>query len=421
MNIEERKGGKVAYFIWAIASLFYLYEYFVRVIPSVMEAELQEAFLANATQVAAAVGMYSLIYAPMQLFVGPLFDLCGTRKLLIPAGLLLALSCFLPLIPSNTLLWFGTGRFVMGFSSAFGFVGIMYLCTILFPANRLAMLSGLTTALGMIGAIVCQYSLASVVDSLGWRSTWSLSVWFGLIVAILLWLFIPRQPSWAKPSNKHSLWKTFSKSLWYAVKCKQIWIVGLACGALFTSLSVFADFWGISYIMALTGCTKMSAVNVVAMLYLGWTIGAPLSGWISDAAGSRKTMMVVSSIACCILFTAFLFLNNVSLLFLSVFIFILGLFSGGQVIGFIAGVESTPDFANGSSIAVINMITTVVGGSIQAFIGMAIDFLEKPVNSHSYSIKSYKLAMSSIPILLLIVAFILIIFMKETFVKHGEK
>ena len=55
-----------AYIIWLVGSAFYLYQYFIRVIPSVIEHDLEVNFLATAAQVATADGMYLLVYAPMQ-------------------------------------------------------------------------------------------------------------------------------------------------------------------------------------------------------------------------------------------------------------------------------------------------------------------------------------------------------------------
>jgi MFS family permease len=47
----------------------------------------------------------------------------------------------------------GVARLMQGFGSAFAFVGTMYLATQWFPRRKIALLSGLTTSLGMLGAI----------------------------------------------------------------------------------------------------------------------------------------------------------------------------------------------------------------------------------------------------------------------------
>ena len=46
------------------------------------------------------------------------------------------------------------GRLLIGFGSSFAFVGIMKLATMVLPANRFALVSGSTMALGMIGGLI---------------------------------------------------------------------------------------------------------------------------------------------------------------------------------------------------------------------------------------------------------------------------
>ena len=175
-----------AYIIWLVGSAFYLYQYFIRVIPSVIEHDLEVNFLATAAQVATAVGMYLLVYAPMQLVVGVLFDTQGIRKLFLHAATLLTLSCLLPLIPADTLFYFGLGRAFMGFASSFSFVGVMYLCTQWFPREKLAMLSGLTSGLGVLGAILAQSWLPKLKAEYGYNNIWIISIVAGIIVVAFI-------------------------------------------------------------------------------------------------------------------------------------------------------------------------------------------------------------------------------------------
>ena len=176
------KGGLKAYVVWATGAFFFLYQYFVRVIPSVLEKLLGDQLAASAAQIATAVGMYLMIYAPMQLLVGPLFDSMGPRKLFTRNSLLLTLSCLLPMIPFHTLFFLGFGRAIMGFASSFSFVGVMYLCALLFPKKNLGMLSGLTSALGVLGAILAQTSLSWLDTS--YNNIWLIAFIFGLFVTI---------------------------------------------------------------------------------------------------------------------------------------------------------------------------------------------------------------------------------------------
>lgn len=403
-----RKGGLGAYCIWAVGSLFYLYEYFVRVVPSILSHTLQVNFSANMGQIALAVGMYLMIYSPMQLCVGPLFDVFGARRLLIPASVILAFSCLLPLVPSTHLFYFGLGRLLMGFSSAFAFVGVMYLCTVWFPAKRLAMLSGLTTALGMIGAILAQFFLPHFSECLGWQSTWIISTIFGIITVFLLMIFIPKtQDLLPKPRGKH-IWIACKNNLLQVFKNKQSWLIGFLASALFMPLAVFADFWGISYFVNITGCTNETAGRIMAALYLGWMLGAPIVGWLSDTLGTRKKPMWVSGILSFTLFTIIISLHGVPLCVLTLLLFFLGLCSAGQVVGFIACVECNSKKNNASAIAVVNMIVMWLSGIVQTFIGYVMDFFELETSL------LYRYSLGIISVVLFVSTVLYIVFGKET-------
>lgn len=392
MSRLMKKGGTHAYFIWGVGSLFYLYEYFVRVVPSVMENELEGFFGATASQVATAVGMYLMAYSPMQLIVGVLFDIFGTRKLLVPASLILSLSCLLPLIPSDHLFFFGLGRFLMGFASAFGFVGVMYLCTVWFPEKRLALLSGLTTALGMIGAILAQICLSSLYVLLGWHGTWLFVVVFGLIVTCLLMFFIPKHPDWLpKPKSQH-LWMTCKTTLVQVFKSRQTWLIGLLASALFMPLAVFADFWAIPYFVNVSNFTRGEAVQLTAFLYLGWTIGAPIVGNLSDRFKTRKLTLLTSGLLSSLVFLWILLLPEARFSSIACSLFLLGLCSGGQVVGFIACVEFNSRQASGSAIAVINMIIMWLCGIVQTLVGYLIDLFKLYCDVQ----KTYQVALLSV-------------------------
>jgi len=106
----------------------------------------------------------------------------------------------------------------------------------------------------------------------------------------------------------------------------------------------------------------------------------------------------------------------VSLYILGAFLFLLGLLSSGQVVGFIASIELNPSYANGTAISTVNMITMWLGGIIQTLVGVVLDLAEGSTRvQHVYSANSYKIALSLIPIFLLISIFITVFGMKESY------
>ena len=74
-----------AILVVGIASLFYLYEFFLRVAPSSMMHELMRDLSANSTSIGTMSGFFFFGYAPMQIPVGVLCDRYSPKFLLICA------------------------------------------------------------------------------------------------------------------------------------------------------------------------------------------------------------------------------------------------------------------------------------------------------------------------------------------------
>ena len=376
------KAGGKAYGIWFIGSLFYLYELFVRVIPSLL-GQVPNSPVAelSLTQMSTVMSLYYMIYSPMQLFVGPLFDTFGGRKLLVGNCLLLALACLLPLIPTGVLFFLGAGRFAMGFASAFGFVGVMYLCTTWFPQNKWAMLSGLTTMLGMFGSIGSQNGFAYL--NAGYRNIWLTACGFGIIVTLLLYVFIPKDTHLAPCDKK--LWQELGSRLWMIAKQPGAWVAGILTGALYMPFAVFADLWSIPYFTNVCHFTTLEAAQLVSILNLSWAISCPIMGWISDSVRSCKKPMVCGAVATAICFTVFLLIGDVSFGTVACWMVLLGICCGVQVIGFVAVANLNTSSVGASSVSFCNMLCMILCGLGQPVVGYIIDnFKEAHLLTEAY-------------------------------------
>ena len=365
-----KKGSGKAYGVWFVGALFYLYELFVRVIPSLLGQVSDSPVAAlSLTQMSTVMSMYYMIYSPMQLFVGSLFDAFGGRKLLVGNCLLLAFACLLPLIPAGLLFFLGIGRFAMGFASAFGFVGVMYLCTAWFPPNKWAMLSGLTTMLGMIGSISSQTCFAYVNTS--YQNIWLTACIFGLIITVLLYAFVPKEKNLAPRSRK--LWHELGTRLWTISKQPSAWAAGMMTGALLMPFATFADLWSIPYFTNVCHFTTLEAAQLVSILNLSWAISCPVMGWISDTVRSCKKPMVFGGIAAAICFIVFLFAGKVSFGTTACLMAFLGVCCGVQVIGFVAVANLNASSSAAGSVSFCNALCMILCGLGQPIVGYIID------------------------------------------------
>src|SRR5580700_7715839 len=153
MENKTKSSVIMPWVICGLGALYYCYEYLLRITPSVMTQELMRMYHLTATEVGLFTAYYYHAYVPLQIVVGLLMDRYGPRRLLTFACMLCAVGTYL--FGSGYSLHIAeAGRFLVGFGSAFAFVGALKLATIWLPPHRFALISGIITCLGMMGAMI---------------------------------------------------------------------------------------------------------------------------------------------------------------------------------------------------------------------------------------------------------------------------
>ncbi len=361
------------WFPWLICGLgaiFYTYEYFLRIAPNVMMNDLMLMFHINATSLGHLIAFYYYAYAPAQLLVGVLMDHYGPRRILFVACLICGAGTFL-FASSGHFAIAAFGRFMMGFGSAFAFVGVLKLATIWLPPNRFALVSGLTSALGTLGASIGEVSLTYFVETIGERETIMGMAALGIVLAIILLIFIRDGTPEAKAlDDRDSVdLRQILFGLWTILKNKQVWIGGLIGSLLYLPTSAFAEAWGKLYIQTVHGISDIDAAWVISAIFFGFTVGGPINGFISDKIQCRVWPLRIGGAIAAGLMVVLLYFPHVPYWALLLDAFCLGLFYSVQIIVFAVGRESSPIWAAGSAIAVTNGLVMLGGAIFQPLLG----------------------------------------------------
>ncbi|MDR3144387.1 MAG: MFS transporter [Puniceicoccales bacterium] len=400
---HERKNGGLAWLAWAVAALFYLYEYLVRVAPSVMGHELAVEFSASTAALAAACSSYYFVYSPLQLFAGALFDRFGGKAVLIPASILVSAGCLFSIIPAHSLVCITIGRILAGVGSSCAFIGVMYLAAVWFQNNRLSFLSGFATSLGICGALLGEAPLALLIDKTGWKMSMALMAIIGIVVTIIITMGIPQTPRWEQSKrtaiSDKLAFKHLLSGLLSVCKNKQTWLIGIVASCLYMPVVAFGDLWGVQYAQISLGITKTHAAKVVSMLYIGWLVGSPLIGLLSDVLKRKKSLLFLGCFFSMILFLVILLCPIKSTFTIGTLLFAAGVCSCPEVICFVASLDVNMSNAKGSAIAVVNMIVMLVGGAFQFIVGWLLDRGEA---AHGIAAESFRNALMTMPLLMLI-------------------
>lgn len=413
----KSRSAAFAWLMCALGALFYCYEYLLRISPSVMTSDLMRTFAINAGVLGNLIAFYYYIYTPMQLPVGVMMDRFGPRRLLVFACLVCAIGTYLFATAQHTSL-IAVARLLVGFGSAFAFVGVLKLATLWLPKNRFGMFCGMATALGMVGAMIGDVSMASLVNSHGWRTTVLYSAYAGLVLAAVIFLVMRDNNYRNEVAHQHqtATFRSLIPDLIVLLRNPQIWLNGVIGCLLYIPTSAFAELWGVPYLQAAFNFSRENAAAAISMIFLGWAVGGPIAGFISDQIRRRRTPIIVGSICAAALIVLLLYATALPKTAIYSILFIFGVFSSAQVIVFAVGREISPSTLSGTAMALTNMLVMIGGVVFQPVIGVLLDSHWNGVKVNGvpiYTVSDYKYALMVLPIGLVLSA-LLMLLMRET-------
>lgn len=403
--------------MWGLGAMFFFVMYLARVSPGVMSQHLMHDFRVSAFALGSLSVFFFYPYVLMQVPVGILTDRFGPRRLLTVMTLLCAVACYM-FSRSDGISMASTSRLLLGFGSAFAFVGALKLASVWFPPRYIGLLAGLTQTLGDFGAAVGEGPISILVEGMGWRDTLVVIGLLFIILSVLIALIVRDFPTGVNHANVQHLTK--GKDLFAGAKTvltnSQTWINGIYAGLLYAPTAAFAELWGNSFLKEVYEIDLKTASTGISLIFIGWGIGAPLIGWISDRMGKRKPMMYFSAIASCILMTIFIFYPHMPIWVLFSIMFVFGMVNTGVIVAYAVASEINPHRVAGTSLAVANMLSIMVGALFQPLVGWLIDLHAAPPCKDQltvYTAADYRFAMLVFPACLILSLFCIFL-IKET-------
>jgi MFS family permease len=408
---------KLGWTICLLGAAFYCYEYLLRIAPAVMVPQLQAAFQLNATSFGSLIALYYLIYTPIQTVVGLTHDLYGPKRVLTCAVFICLLGSLLFGL-SHSAHIAALGRLLMGFGSAFAFVGALKLAATWLPSNRFALFAGSITALAMLGGMFGNILMSTLVATVSWQETYFWGAGIGALLMVLIWFVVKDQPNHLKSySGKARLsYRDTFRGLRIIFKSPQMWIAGVIACALYLSLSAFAELWGNDFVEKAYGFPTLEATKINSMIFMGWLVGSPLMGLLSDKLKRRRSPLIISSFVALLVSILMLSYHHYSFYTACLLLFLLGFFCSAENICFALGRENAPRELAGTAVAFVNLVVMMGGLISQPLIGKLLDHNWSGEMLHGarvYSAQDFKMAMLILPIGVFL-ALIFSFFLRET-------
>ena len=385
-DLSPPRDLKPLYFLaWLLCAIFYFFQYAVRSSPGVMQQELTTAWGGN--HIGAMISAYYGAYAVMALVAGVLLDRYGPRNT-IPYGIaVVGIGCLIFAQGSEAA---GMGGFVLqAIGAIFAFIGSSYVAARYLPARMLAAFIGFTQCLGMAGAAFGSKPVQMAIDPAGsfhvtWQYIWVAFACAGFVLAVATWIIMPREkgdsPSHHGPLSFASLLHPF-KIVFGNI---QSWLAGIVGGLLFLPTTIGALVWATSFLHGGEHMSMAAAASDASMVPIGWVIGCPLLGYISDKIGRRKPVLIGGALVMLAAGLAAIYVPVGTLPRYSVAL-VLGIASGAAMIPFSMMKEANPSQVKGTAAGVMNFLVFVTTGIMSPFISrLMLPTQDTPLTLHEF-------------------------------------
>jgi MFS family permease len=345
------RGAQTAVIAWLVTAIYYFYQYALRSAPAVMMPQLSDAFGLSAAGVASIAGLFYYGYSPFSLVAGVAMDRLGPRRIVPIGAATVGIGALL--FASGNSQAASIGRLLQGAGGVFALIGAAYIATTNFPASRAGTLIGATQMFGMAGGSAGQFVVGPLIGSgVQWTTFWAGMGVAGLVISVLLFMLLP--PS--TPAKSGDDWlKTAVASLGLVFRNPQSILCGMIAGLLFIPTTIFDMIWGVRYLQEARGLDYAAAVLRSSTVPVGWMIGCPLLGLLSDRIGRRKPVIIAGGLVLLVALAWILF-GRANVFPPYVVGLVAGMASGAAMLPYTVIKEANPPHASGTATGVVNFL-----------------------------------------------------------------
>ena len=345
--------------VFSVICLVYFFVYFHRVSTSVIVPDLLKAFDTHATALGLMSSMYFYIYALEQPLVGYLTDRLGPVRVIGVWSLVAAVGCFMFGMAPN-IFWASVARALIGFGVGGVYVPAIKAFSQWFRKKEFSFMIGLLMSVGNFGAVIATTPLAWSVDLWGWRITFYVIGGITLILAFVALVFTrdkPEPQTPAIPGKFHCDQASPESSVSQILVSGRLWLIATIFLGIYGTVLTLQGLWATPFLMSALGIARIHASKLNMLIPIGFIIGSPLIGWLSERLSwpkitTLRVIIFINIISWIGITFCYTWLGAVGL---SVMLLVMGLAGGGFISVFWGVIrETTPEKTLGMVSGLIN-------------------------------------------------------------------
>ncbi|HEY2810785.1 MAG TPA: MFS transporter [Rhabdochlamydiaceae bacterium] len=361
--------------LWIVASIFYAYQYVLRVMPNILLNDIMQQFHVDVAFFGQFSGVYYVGYSLMHLPIGMMLDRYGPKKVL-SICILLTVAGLSPLIFASHWIFPLLGRILIGIGSSAAILGVFKIIRMAFKAERFPRMLSLSSMIGLIGAIYGGGPVNYMREAYGYQAVVYLFALAGVALALLTYFILPNSQKAPQASAISQIKEVLGKG-------RVIWAC-LCAGLMVGPLEGFADVWGTAFLKQVFGLEASLAASLPSLIFIGMCFGSPLLNLIAEKAGNYLLTIIGTGIAMALGFTLLLACPWTSSL-LSLNFGVIGMCCAYQILAIYKVSTYVREEIAGVTTAIANMIIMIFGYVFHTLMGGIIQALGGPSNATALS------------------------------------
>jgi MFS family permease len=361
--------------IFFISSGLFILSQFYRATIAVITPQLISDLSLDTRALSLMSAAFFYAFALTQIPLAVYLDKIGSRKTMIFLNLV-AVAGALVFAGADSTQMLILARLLLGIGMACNLMGTFKLISLWFGPLRFATLTTLVFSLGTAGNVFATTPLVLLVQAIGWRYAFILFAAINLgLIAVFFATVRDKPPDTGQPQGSGAASKGFRDmlaGLGRVLQQKDYWIISLGTFCRYGIYAAIQTLYAGPYLMNARGFSPLVAGNIIFLMNLGFIMGGPFFGMVSDRlARTRKWVVLPGIVGMAVMIGVFAVLppttgpNVLALLF-----FLLGLITSAGGIMYSQIKEQVPIENAGAAMIGINFFTMV--GSAVFLQGMGI-------------------------------------------------
>lgn len=357
------KSRSLAWIVWMIGSIFYAYQYVLRVMPNIMMNDIMGHFHMDAVIFGQFAGVYYIGYSLMHLPVGIMLDRFGPRRVMTGC-ILTSVIGLAPILLADHWIYPVLGRALMGIGSSAAILGAFKIIRMTFSPQHFTRMLSLCVTIGLIGAIYGGGPVATLCTLIGYEGVTQIFVGVGIVLAGLTYFLVPEIK---ESPSKNNVWKDIKT----VFTNKRVIFICLCAGLMLGPLEGFADVWGTAFLGQVYGFEGKTASYLPSIIYVGMCVGAPVLGFIAEKTGYYLGSIIASGVVMLLVFAG-LVGGVLDLNIMGVGFALVGVCCAYQILAIYKASTYVNEEVAGLTTAAANMIIMLFGSAFHTVIGFVV-------------------------------------------------